>query len=104
MSAPSQRTRRGQFTTGNRASNGRPRGTQNRVTQDVQAIARGLVDNPTYRRRLLQNLTSGTLHPAVETMLWHYAYGKPKTEVEISGARPVLFQVLVPRPGGTSCA
>ena len=26
------------------------------------------------------------LHPGVETMLWHYAHGKPKDQLELSGS------------------
>ena len=36
---------------------------------------------------------------AVEVLLYHYVYGKPKETVAIeSGPRPLIFEVLVPRP------
>ncbi len=36
-------------------------------------------------KKLLARARAGTLPPAVECMLWHYAKGKPKDRVEHSG-------------------
>lgn len=64
---------------------GRPKGTPNKVTIEVRELARAMVENETYRSRLGRRLRSGKLAPAVETMLWHYAYGKPKETHEVTG-------------------
>lgn len=64
---------------------GRRKGTPNKQTTDVAAIARALVDNATYRRQFTRRLQLGKLAPQVETMIWHYAYGKPVDHVEVAG-------------------
>jgi hypothetical protein len=64
---------------------GRPKGSQNKATVEVREAARSFVEDPIYRESLKARLQSGDLAPAVESMLWHYAYGKPKEQVELSG-------------------
>lgn len=44
-----------------------------------------MIEDPAYRKRLLRDLRSRKLRPAVECMLWYYAKGKPKEMVEHSG-------------------
>lgn len=65
---------------------GRPKGRPNKVTLEVRDLAKHLVENTEYRRRLETRLLKGTLPPALEAMLWHYAHGKPKDFVEHSGS------------------
>jgi hypothetical protein len=43
------------------------------------------VDDVRYRASVVAHARSGTLAPAVETMLWYYAKGRPKEMVEFSG-------------------
>jgi hypothetical protein len=50
------------------------------------------VDDPVYRQRLATRLRSGKLSPAVECMLWHYAKGKPKEEVQSNQHITVSWQ------------
>lgn len=64
---------------------GRPKGRLNNATVQAQEFARGIVSSPAYRKRLLERVKGGTLPPAVESMLWHYAWGKPKETVELTG-------------------
>lgn len=61
---------------------GRPKGVPNRVTAEVRAAATELVDDPAYRAKLLTDLRHRRVAPAVETMLWYYAKGKPKERIE----------------------
>jgi hypothetical protein len=63
----------------------------NKVTREVRDAARKLVEDERYRAKLGERLESGKLAPAMETMLWHYAYGKPKetVDVEFPGGVPV---------------
>jgi hypothetical protein len=42
-----------------------------------------IVDDLTYRRRLVARARAVTLAPAVETMLWYYAKGKPTDRQEV---------------------
>lgn len=64
---------------------GRPRGTKNKTTVEVRELAQSLVDDPKYLKALRARLLAGECPPPVETMLWHYAYGKPKESLELSG-------------------
>jgi hypothetical protein len=57
----------------------------NKATREVGEIARAIVDDLEYRRNLLTRIRKGKLAPAVESLLWHYAYGKPKETVEHQG-------------------
>lgn len=56
---------------------GRPEGIPNRSTREIRAMARSLVEDPIYLANLKERLDSGKIAPAVECMLYHYAYGKP---------------------------
>jgi hypothetical protein len=67
-----------------RGGPGRPRGTQNRVTVEARAAAAALVDDPQYRQKCLHDMRKRRVLPAVETMLWHYAKGKPVERHEIA--------------------
>jgi hypothetical protein len=67
-----------------RGGPGRPRGTLNKVTVEVRAAASALVDDPVYRQKLLHDMRKRRVLPAVETMLWHYAKGKPVERHEIT--------------------
>ncbi len=49
------------------------------------AVCAAIVDDPTYRKKLIARAKAGELAPAIEAMLWHYAYGKPKERVEHAG-------------------
>ena len=65
-----------------RKTGGRLPGSLNKATVEAKEACAELVDDPEYRRDLAQRLRAGTLSPAVETMLWYYAKGKPKEEVQ----------------------
>jgi hypothetical protein len=65
---------------------GRARGTRNKRSEGVEQWAREAVERPEYRDKLMARLEEGVLAPAVETMLFHYAYGKPTEHVEHTGA------------------
>ena len=64
---------------------GRPKGVPNKATAEVKQACAELVDNPAYREKLAQRLVDGKLAPAIECMLWHYAKGKPKEQLEHTG-------------------
>ena len=67
-----------------RKTGGRRKGTPNKVTAEARAICAAILDDPTYRTNLTARARAGTLAPAVEAMLWHYAFGKPRESLEVT--------------------
>ena len=65
-------------------SPGRPKGVPNKATKEVKELARRLVLEPEYQQKLRHRLLKGTLPPAVESLLWHYAFGKPKDTLDLN--------------------
>ena len=61
---------------------GRSKGTANKATAEIKNAARAIVNDPEYRALLMIRLKLGEA-PHMETLLWHYAYGKPKEQVEV---------------------
>ena len=45
-----------------------------------------MINDRKYQKRLLEQLRTRKLRPAVECMLWFYAYGKPTEHVEHGGS------------------
>ena len=81
-------------------SPGRPKGVPNKATLEVKELARSLVEDPVYRKKLQASLRKRKgVAPAVETMLWHYAYGKPKEQIEIDARVGVGVLVIEERLG-----
>lgn len=72
---------------------GRPKGGLNKTTVEVRNLARAIVDDPNYRESLVMRLKQGTA-PQMETLLWHYAYGKPKETVEVQGENITIAKVV----------
>ena len=64
------------------AGPGRPKGSKDKNTIEIRNAARAIVEDPTYRRMLTARLQLGEA-PHMETLLWHYAYGKPVERVEV---------------------
>jgi hypothetical protein len=58
-------------------------GATNLTRHEAQSFARQLLDSADYRDSLQKRIRTGDLPPAVETMLWHYAYGKPVEQVQL---------------------
>jgi hypothetical protein len=52
---------------------------------ELRKAASEVIDDPRYQQCLLQALRTRTLRPAVEVMLWAYAYGKPIEHIEHTG-------------------
>jgi hypothetical protein len=64
---------------------GRRRGIPNKVTLEIRDAARAIVEDDAYVESLKRRVIAGRA-PHMETLLFHYAYGKPKDQVEVSGA------------------
>lgn len=81
---------------------GRPKGVPNKITAEVREIAQRLVEDEVYQDQFRVRLQAGELGPGVETMLWHYAYGKPKDVVEHQGLESIsaLLEAAKSRANG----
>ena len=73
---------------------GRKKGVPNKVTVEAQKACEALVDDPVYRAKLLTDLRRRELPPGIEAMLWHYAKGKPKEQVELSGTLDTVSRIV----------
>ena len=60
---------------------GRPKGIPNKATREIKAVALDLLSDPTYVASLRRRLPAGKA-PHMETLLHHYAFGKPKETLE----------------------
>lgn len=73
---------------------GRPKGVKDKITPEVQALARSILEQPAYLKRLTLQAVEGTLHPKIESMLWAYAYGAPKQENQGAGGVTVNLGLI----------
>lgn len=75
---------------------GRKLGARNKNTRDAEAVCRKLIEDKGYRKAFKVRLHAGTLPGSLEAMLFHYAYGKPKERVEVSGESggPVVVKFI----------
>jgi hypothetical protein len=73
------------------AGKGRPKGVQNKATREIKEAAKSLVERPEYVASLQQRIDEGKA-PHMETLLFHYAYGKPKDTVEVPDGIKLIVQ------------
>jgi hypothetical protein len=76
----------GTFTRNHRKLGGRARGTPNRRTVHGREFAERLCNDAEYLANLEARAKAGRLPPGVEILLWHYAHGRPKEVLELSGS------------------
>lgn len=63
---------------------GRRAGSKNKRTIEVRDFAKNLVEDPDYVENLTARMKTGKA-PHMETLLFHYAFGKPIDRVEHTG-------------------
>lgn len=63
---------------------GRPKGVRNKATVEVKEFVGRFLDDKPYQENLLLRLRAGEA-PHMETLFWHYRYGKPVDRVEMTG-------------------
>lgn len=73
---------------------GRSKGTKNKRSHGVEEWALELVQDAEYQMKFKERLLSGQLAPALETMVHHYAYGKPTERVEVTGKDGQPLEIL----------
>jgi hypothetical protein len=76
-----------------RKGGGRPRGVPNKASLEIKKSARLLVEDEDYQASLKQRITAGKA-PHMETLLFQYAYGKPKDVTEHEGTVRLQVQWL----------
>ncbi len=74
-------------------NSGRRAGTPNRSTREIKEIARELLDE-TYFQVLRLRLLNGKCAPQIETLVHHFAWGKPKDRVEIENSGKITVEQL----------
>lgn len=78
-------------TAGLRRGGGRPKGAKNKTTAEIRAVAKALVEDRIYVAHLRKRLVDGKA-PHMETLLFQYAYGKPKDEEGFDGRFLITWQ------------
>jgi len=82
------------FPKGVKVGPGRPKGIPNKATVEIKQAARALLEDPAYVEALRARLQTGDAGP-VESLLYHYAYGKPKETVAIEGRlKPLVIDLV----------
>lgn len=71
---------------------GRPKGSRNKATVEIKAMARALtLEDSIYLEKLKARLRKGTCNATVETTLLYYGYGKPAETIKGELAAPLTF-------------
>ncbi len=78
------------FVKGRPKTGGRQLGQPNKVTLNIKAHARAVIEDPCYQARLRARLLDGSA-PQLEVLLHYYAYGKPKLEVGMDNKITVVI-------------
>jgi len=75
-----------------RGGPGRPLGSLNKATRDMKAFSREVLEDPDYIKSLKARLLDGKA-PHMETLLAHYAYGKPADTLRVTDETPPLMVI-----------
>jgi len=65
------------------------------VSMEIKEFARSILEDPSYQARLKQRLLAGDA-PQIEQLLFHYLFGKPRQELELTRRE---LRVIVNRGG-----
>ncbi len=72
---------------------GRKPGVKNRTTMEIRELARDLLDDD-YFDALKFRLKTGTAAVGVETLIHHYAYGRPVERVKFEGDKRLSVEAF----------
>jgi hypothetical protein len=71
------------FGEGHAKVGGRKRGVPNKLTREVQRFCLALVQDPEYAKKFAEDFKARRVAPGLEAMVWAYAYGRPRQQLEI---------------------
>jgi hypothetical protein len=63
---------------------GRRRGSLNRKTLELRELMAALVGNVDYQQKLREAWVKRRIHPTTEALIWAYAIGRPKDQIDMS--------------------
>lgn len=75
---------------------GRPRGRKSNPSKAARRVSLRLITDPVYQSKLRERLLDGTLSPAIESLLWAYAYGRPVAKHEVESNNSLIISVQRP--------
>jgi len=84
------------FARGRIKTGGRQVGTPNQATIEIKDFSRSILEDTSYQTKLRQRIIDGDA-PQIEQLLYHYGYGRPKTELEVNRRS---INVIVDRSAG----
>ncbi len=90
----------GRFKRGHAKIGGRRKGTPNKSTGDIRAVAREILEDPAYLRSLRLRIIRGQA-PRIEAMLFVYLYGDPVRQPTLDPETPVRVIMHIPEPALT---
>ena len=79
---------------------GRKAGIPNKSTLEVREWTQKILEDPVGQARLLASFQNGTISDIRLTLLMHYAYGKPKEQIAVTGAEGGPLQIIMQRRVG----
>ena len=71
---------------------GRPKGVPNKATREAKVVCNALVDDPVYLKNLRRRMRHGTAG-TIETLIWHYAKGKPTERIELGADKSLAYLI-----------
>ena len=77
-----------------RGGPGRKKGVPNKVTQDVREFAQRFIDDEDYKASLKRRILRGDA-AHMETLIWHYRFGKPKDTLDVNLAELTPLRIVI---------
>lgn len=72
---------------------GRKKGATDLAKREIKAFARDILESPLYFQRLRARVLAGKA-PQIEVLLYHYAYGKPREQVDMRVEGSLVVAVI----------
>jgi hypothetical protein len=90
------------FEPGHKKIAGRTKGTPNKASMDIKALATSIFDDPAYRRALRDRIIRGKAIE-IEKLFFHYVVGKPAETIKHEdGDTPLSFTLTIADSNGST--